>query len=107
MATRARAERGGAGGVVKEQFEGRVRKWSRKWTPVSDKKLSKVQLLRWVHLGEACRHAAQPRSLNEQLGHDVRIVPRRRRLRPPTALAILNTNRYGLGAQSLTLLECA
>lgn len=51
MATRARAERGGPS--VKEQFEGRVRKWVKKWSPVSDKKLAKVQLLKWVQLGES------------------------------------------------------
>ena len=56
MATRARAERGGAGGqgAAKEQFEGRVRRWFKKWVPASDKKLSKIKLLRWVQLGERC-----------------------------------------------------
>jgi hypothetical protein len=51
MATRARAERGGPS--VKEQFEGRVRKWVKKWSAVSDKKLAKVQLLKWVQLGKS------------------------------------------------------
>jgi hypothetical protein len=48
MATRARQERGA---VVKEQFEGRVRKWAKKWMPISDKKLAKLLLLKWVQLG--------------------------------------------------------
>jgi hypothetical protein len=48
MATRARQERGA---VVKEQFEGRVRKWAKKWMPISDKKLARLQLLKWIQLG--------------------------------------------------------
>jgi hypothetical protein len=54
MATRARQERGA---VVKEQFEGRVRKWAKKWMPISDKKLARLQLLKWIQLG-GCRDAA-------------------------------------------------
>ena len=54
MATRARAERAGGQGAAKEQFEGRVRRWFKKWVPASDKKLSKIKLLRWVQLGERC-----------------------------------------------------
>jgi hypothetical protein len=50
MTTRASAARG----TTKELFDGRVRKWVKEWTPVSDdrkKSETALKLLKWIQTG--------------------------------------------------------
>lgn len=50
MTTRARI----ASGVVKEQFEGRVRKWTKEWVAAGNatkEQANRLRLLRWLQTG--------------------------------------------------------
>lgn len=94
MTTRARL----AQGVVKEQFEGRVRKWKRTWSTVgktSEADDARLQLLKWVQTDEVTQELAGPRHPHIKPVKDPKnkAVTAEERLRMPTAPSLMPEKR--------------